>query len=148
MKVRAYLAPKPEITQGDESGEQIVFRPPTHVHIRSQEEKARGPPTGFMYTCLTRLRTWSLAKSSCEMGCLAWRPRGDLPGSGLSIPWRPCWEGTAEQLCWVPGPLGQQHLNPTCWGCGEEDGEAVNQLNSALGSFVPCGMLGFSPSSL
>ena len=55
MKVRAYLAPKLEITQGDESGEEIVFRPPTHFHIQSQDEKARGPPTGFMYTCLTRL---------------------------------------------------------------------------------------------
>ena len=75
------------------------------------------------------------------MGCLAWRLWGNLPGSGLSIPWRPCWEGTAEQLCWVPGPPGQQHLNPACWVCGEEDGEAVNQLDLALGSFVSVGCL-------
>ena len=141
MKVRAYQAPKPKMTQGDESGKEIVFRPTTHVHIWSQDEKARGPPTGFMYTCLTRLRTWSLAKLSREMGCLAWRLWGDLPGSGLSIPWQPCWEGTAEQLCWVPGPPGQQHLNPTCWVCGKEDGEAVNQLDLAWGGLLSLGRL-------
>ena len=69
------------------------------------------------------------------MGCLAWRLWGNLPGSGLSIPWRPCWEGTAEQLCWVPGPPGQQHLNPACWVCGEEDGEAVNQLDLSITNY-------------